>query len=107
MFGDLFLFPLTTSRVHPELHPSLPMCDQSLSPQMFGDVYFTLPHDLTSQFHARDAEYGHGVYMYQLDHRGNNSFSEAMLRTNMTIDVKCESAPVNMLITYKLTCFFI
>ncbi|XP_050720768.1 cholinesterase 1-like [Eriocheir sinensis] len=56
--------------------------------EMFGDVFFNMPHDLASQFHARDADYGHGVYMYQLDHRGQNSFTELAIRTNMTIDFK-------------------
>ncbi|XP_050720761.1 acetylcholinesterase-like isoform X6 [Eriocheir sinensis] len=56
--------------------------------EMFGDTYFALSHDLTSQFHARDAAFGHGVYMYQMDHLGPNDFVENTIMTNMTLDMK-------------------
>lgn len=55
------------------------------SRQMFGDIYFALSHDLVAQFHARDASYGKGVYMFQVDHRGQNSFAEHF---NTTLDLK-------------------
>lgn len=57
---------------------------------MLGDNLFALSHDLTSQFHARDAAFGHNVYMYQLEHRAQNSYIDNAIKGNMTLIKKCE-----------------
>ncbi|KAG0715125.1 Acetylcholinesterase [Chionoecetes opilio] len=52
--------------------------------QLYGDAFFVVPHDLTSQFHTRDASYGKNTYMYQLEHRGEKTFSSYI---NTTLDL--------------------
>ncbi|XP_050720758.1 juvenile hormone esterase-like isoform X3 [Eriocheir sinensis] len=52
--------------------------------EMIGDA-LSFPHNLASQFHARDTAYGHGIYLYQLDHRGQRSLLD-MIKT--TLDTK-------------------
>ncbi|KAK3877468.1 hypothetical protein Pcinc_017795 [Petrolisthes cinctipes] len=44
--------------------------------KMFGNMMFDIPHDIASQFHARDSTYGKKTYIYQLDYRGNFTFMD-------------------------------
>lgn len=53
--------------------------------QMFGDAFFSVPQDLTSQLIAREAAYGKNLYMYQLEHRGGIDLFAWM---NTTLEIK-------------------
>ncbi|XP_068250011.1 venom carboxylesterase-6-like [Palaemon carinicauda] len=45
--------------------------------RMFSDRYFTIPHDITSQMHAKNLQrWQKKVYAYELTYRGQRSFSD-------------------------------